>query len=386
MHYPDYKGGSIVNLMASIMAARGGTASPYPALALLEPYPLTHVTNLILIVIDGLGYAYLNRKGRQSALRRHLKGRITTVFPTTTASAITTFLTGTAPQQHALTGWFVYFKELDRVATVLPFTDRRNGTSLAQAGIDAAGLFKHVPVFDRLTMPSYVVVSNRIAFSAFNLTHRGNATIRPYPSLSKFYKTIERIVHETNQPKYIYAYWSELDRIAHEHGIASNAATAHFAELDAAFDAFLTRLKGTDTTVIVTADHGMIDSNSTSLTELDKQSELVTMLAQPLCGERRAAYCYVNESQRHRFEAYIAAHLSNRAWLFKSEDLITQGLFGTGQPHPHLKERIGDYTLIMKENYTIKDWLPGEHRHSHIGTHGGLSREELYVPLIVASV
>ena len=385
MHYPDYKGGSIVNLMASIIAARGGTTSLYPALALLEPYPLSNVTNLILIVIDGLGYAYLNRKGSQSALRRHLKGRITSVFPSTTASAITTFLTGTAPQQHALTGWFVYFQELDRIAAVLPFTDRHGGTKLTDAGIDAAGLFNHVPIFNRIATPSYVVVPNRIAFSEFNVTHSGNATIRPYPSFSKFYGTIGRIAHESDQPKYIYAYWPGFDRIAHEHGVDSKASTAHLAELDAAFDHFLTQLKGTNSTVIVTADHGMIDSNTKSLTELDEQSELVKMLAQPLCGERRAAYCYVNESQRNNFEAYIAEHLSNRAWLFKSEDLIAQGLFGRGQPNLHLRKRIGDYTLIMKENYTIKDWLPGEHRYRHIGTHGGMSLEEMYVPLIVAS-
>ena len=39
---------------------------------------------------------------------------------TATATAITTFMTGLAPQQHGLTGWHVYLKELGCVTAVLP--------------------------------------------------------------------------------------------------------------------------------------------------------------------------------------------------------------------------------------------------------------------------
>lgn len=40
----------------------------------------------------------------------------------------------------------------------------------------------------------------------------------------------------------------------------------------------------------------------------------------------------------------------------------------------------------MKENYVIKDWLPGERQYRQIGVHGGMSPEEMFVPLIVAAV
>ena len=38
----------------------------------------------------------------------------------------------------------------------------------------------------------------------------------------------------------------------------------------------------------------------------------------------------------------------------------------------------------MKENYIISGELPGERVLNHIGVHGGLSGEEMLVPLIVA--
>lgn len=95
---PDYGGGSIVNLMASLLRARGGEAA-YPNLRLLPPEAIRDYTNILLLVIDGLGANWLAERSPRGILSRHQLGSISSVFPTTTAAAITTFLTGHAPQQ-----------------------------------------------------------------------------------------------------------------------------------------------------------------------------------------------------------------------------------------------------------------------------------------------
>ena len=46
------------------------------------------------------------------------------------------------------------------------------------------------------------------------------------------------------------------------------------------------------------------------------------------------------------------------------------------------ERRVGDYTLVMKDDWTITDWLPGEKRYALVGVHGGSSVEEMRVPLI----
>lgn len=385
IHLPDYRGESIVNLMASIMSARGARQSYYPVLKQLEAFALAEVRNLILIVIDGLGYRYLMRQRAGDTFHRFLRARMTSVFPSTTASAITVFLTGLAPQQHALTGWFSYFRELDRVVTVLPFTDRQGGENLSALGIDARELFDHRSVFELIETPSYNVVPEHIADSVFNLTHSEGAELRPYKSLTQFYATVKRIVSEDTRWKYVYAYWPKLDSIAHDKGIHSRSAAAHYAELEAAFRGFIADIEGSESMVIVTADHGMIDSGPRRVIELDAHPRLAETLALPLCGERRMAYCYVRAQMREQFERYVRSTLGDCATLYRSEELIKNGVFGLGRPHPRLHERVGDYALIMKDNYVIKDWLPGEHRHVNIGTHGGVSEEEMYVPLIVAT-
>ena len=67
-----------------------------------------------------------------------------------------------------------------------------------------------------------------------------------------------------------------------------------------------------------------------------------------------------------------------------SSVLIESAWFGHGRPHSQLANRIGDRVLVMKEDYVLKDWLPQEKRYKMVGTHGGLSQDELWVPLIVA--
>ncbi|GMR03584.1 MAG: alkaline phosphatase family protein [Gammaproteobacteria bacterium] len=380
---PDYQGGGIVNLMTSIIHAFDGAPSRYPPLKLLDPVSLRATKNIVLLVIDGMGHDFLTRTGRESTLHEHLKGSMTSVFPPTTAAAITTFLTGQAPQQHGLTGWFTYFSELGTILAVLPFRPRLAGTPLGTAGIDAAEFYGHEPVFDRINAPSFVVSPGRIAYSDFNAAHAGKAGIRAYSSLAGLFRTIKDVLREGKGRQYIHAYWSELDRLAHDHGIESPEVAAHFTDIDKVFGRFLKAIKGTDTMVIVVADHGFIDGGPDYCIELDDHPRLKETLLIPLCGERRLAYCYVHANKRKQFEDYIQTELADYAQLFRSEDLITQGYFGLGPPHPQLKARIGDYTLAMTGNYTIKDWLPGERYHVHIGSHGGLSEQEMRVPLIV---
>jgi arylsulfatase A-like enzyme len=381
---PDYQGGSLANLMSSLVQGLGGPAPLYPPLRDLPPDKIRAARNVVLIVLDALGHGYLTRNAPASALARHLVGRVTSVFPATTATAITTFLTGEAPQQHGLTGWHMYLRELGVVATVLPFRARYGGPSLSQAGVSAAALFGHMPVFDRMAVASYAVAPERIIDSDFNAAHRGSARRRPFRTLKEFFQVVAGCLREGGERKYVYAYYPELDSLAHDHGAGSRAVAAHFAEVDAAFTHFLKLIQGTDTLVIVTADHGVIDSDASRVIELDQHPELAETLRLPLCGERRVAYCYVRADRRAEFERYVALHLGAYAELFPSARLVAEDYFGIGPPHPRLAERIGDYTLIMKENYQIKDWLFGESRHVHLGVHGGLSDEEMYVPLVLA--
>jgi hypothetical protein len=386
MALPDYHGGSVVNLMSSIIAAFGGENPPYLPLSQLAGSALQEAENIVLLVMDGLGCDYLKAHGNCTVLRQHLRGCITSVFPPTTATAVTTFLTASAPQQHGLTGWFVYFEELGQVVAVLPLEPRPTGASSTAARTNAATLLNPKPVFDRIRARSYMVVPERIAFSPFNVAFSGGATVRPYRSLAQCFKTTANIIRESSGRVYIYAYWPELDHLGHTQGVSSRAVKAHFSMLDGELERFLKSIEGSHTTVIVTADHGMVDCGARQLVRLDDHPALADALALPLCGDRRVAYCYVEPEKRQAFENYVGTVLAEYATLFKSDRLVEQGYFGLGPVHPQLRARVGNYTLIMKGHYGIKDWLPGERREIQVGAHSGVSNAEMYVPLVAVNV
>src|SRR5258708_19813695 len=98
---PDYSGGGLVNLLASIVAGRNGRALHKP-LAALDAAQLGAARNVVLFIIDGLGDGYLRRRGAGGELARRRRAAITSVFPPTTPPAITPPYTACTPLEHGL--------------------------------------------------------------------------------------------------------------------------------------------------------------------------------------------------------------------------------------------------------------------------------------------
>ncbi len=393
MRRPDYQGGGIVNLMSSIIRARGGHSDD-PALEMLDTDVLAAATNVVLLVIDGLGAGWLARHAPDGLLGRASQGAITSVFPSTTAAAITTYLTGVAPLQHGLTGWHTYFRELGCVMTVLPGVPRYGGIPYRRAGIDPIRLFGNTSVFDRIATRGVAVSPHFIAHSDFNLAHTGRGESLTFESLGEMFRQTLRVLRHRkrsrwgglqrpSEPKYLYLYWPRLDAIGHEMGMESATAVAHLAEIEQALGDFLTSAAGTDTLLLVSGDHGQIDSQPEDLIDLNAHPELAACLLLPLCGEPRAAFCYLRAHQSGRFEDYCQRELGDQIDLIPSRQLVDEGYFGDGPAHPRFMDRVGDYCLLPRGNRVIREYLPSEKPHPQIGVHGGLSEAELMVPLCV---
>jgi len=377
---PDYDGGGILNLVATLIQARGGPLE-HPPLRLLSPDALAAATNLVLVVIDGLGDRWLARRSPGGLLSRHRLGVITSVFPSTTASAIPTYLTGDAPYRHGLTGWHTWIGELGCVMTVLPGTPRFGGVPYRAAGVDTARLFGARSLFGRIATRSWVVTSKRIARSDFNLAHTGAARVVGYEGLSGLVRHTARLLRRHPEPKYVYVYWPELDSIGHHQGMESRAAADHLGVLEAALEELLDRVAGTDTLVVVCADHGQVDAGPGDLIDLADHPRLAACLSLPLCGEGRAAFAYLRAGQESAFLDYCAGPLGALVEVRPSPLLREAGFFGPGPAHPRFGERIGDYCLLPKGHRVIRQWLPFEERHHLIGQHGGLTESEMLVPL-----
>ena len=375
---PDYGGGSLVNLVASIVAACGGKPL-HPPLREFRIEELSAARNIVLLIVDGLGDNYLRRRGAGGELARRRRAAITSVFPSTTASAITTSYTGCTPLEHGLTGWFTYFGEAGCVAATLPFRSRGDNRSLLERGFSPEKAYTAQPVFETLPVRSIVVTHKEIVDSAYNQRHCRGAERRAYETVGELVSEVEAAVKSGPERKFVYAYWPEYDTVSHRYGSESTEALQKFMLIDAAVGKLLSRLSGTDSAVIATADHGFIDAPPEQC--LEPPAAVSSLLRFPLCGERRVAYCHVHSE--NEFMKRSIDWLGESAEVRASRELAEEGWFGPGVPHPRFAERIGDVALVMRDRYTVKDWTPGEPRSLHIGNHGGTSEDEMLIPLIM---
>jgi len=258
-------------------------------------------------------------------------------------------------------------------------------------------LFGYGTVFQQLQRPSAFVTPIDLANSVFSQFHARGAVCRPYykepypwAATKKFWRrredmfgVLRRRCHEPGPPSFTYAYWPDFDHAAHHDGIAGADALACFQDFEARFEEFLESIRGTDTQVILTADHGFIDAPGERRIDLGAHPELAELLRLPLCGERRFAYCYVRSDAHRDFEDYIACEFGHAMEAWPRSKLLDERWFGPDPMAARLPARIGDYVLAMKDDWTIADRVPGEDPIDLIGVHGGLSAAEMQIPLCV---
>ncbi|ANQ84817.1 alkaline phosphatase family protein [Azoarcus olearius] len=341
---------------------------------------------LVLLVIDGLGDALLHRfaEPRRSSLLAHRTGRITSVLPSTTASAVTSLLTGLAPATHGLTGWHIHDRRFGGVIAPLPM--QRRGGGRLRAPFLLQRLFPYARNGARPRLPTTMVSPQDIAHSPFSRRHARGAGVRPYRGLDQLAGCVEDEVRRLRDTGgLVHAYYASFDAICHHYGCHSPQARDCFQRVDDCFSALLARLKGTGAELILTADHGFIDAPDEKRLRLERHPALQSMLAAPLFGERRLAFSLARAGAEPEIAAYARDHFGGKLVLVPSEHLVRAGLLGPGPAHRRLAERVGSHAWLMEPGWTVSDRVVGEVPPTMIGVHGGMTADEMWVPLIQAS-
>jgi hypothetical protein len=376
---PDYGDGGLLRLVQSFGAFLDGVPWEFPGCG---PARRVNAPVLLFILIDGLGDAFLQRHGQGGTLLAHRRSRITSVFPSTTASAVTTMLTGVAPVTHGLTGWFIQDPRFGGIIAPLPMRMRAGGP--VHGLLALRRLFPYRSLFQHRRRASVLVSPADIAWSPFSRRHARGAKIQAYSGLDGMIDATVAAARELRAAGggYGYVYYPRFDALSHGSGSASDQVVEEFWRIDAAITHLLERLMGSGIEVVISADHGFIDSPDEQCVHVERYPELVAMLGAPLFGEARAAFCEVREGARADFEVFVRAELAGKARVLRFPDLLALGLLGPGPAHTRLRERIGSHALLMEPGWTVRDCVPGERVHSMLGVHGGLAPEEMWVPLI----
>jgi len=381
---PDYNGGSLVNLMASLIRGRGGR-SPHKALRGLPPAALRPYRKVVLLLLDGLGSRQLHQfilkgKGRRF-LGLHPWQNITTACPATTAAVVTTLATGASPAEHGILGWHLHLPDLGLVGTILPFVTR-TGTPIAPPEFN---LKKYLA----LPAPLATIPGRRVLISQGHIPTSRASLAQPWWTERRSYGNLDGLLRQLRNfarsrgRAAAYAYWPEYDTLCHRYGPRGRPPARHLAELDA----FLARaehaLAGTDTLLLVTADHGHMQTDTP--VDLSAIPGFYDALSALPSGDARMAQCFVRPSRVKDFLRLTRAPpLLGAAACVSHAEILRSGILGPGKPHPALANRLGDYVLFAAPGHAFL-YPPALAREKgpKRGNHGGLSPDELEVPLFV---
>jgi hypothetical protein len=213
---PDYRRYCLSNLPHTIFSLLGlddeSRGLPKDALGATET---SGTENVVLFLLDGLGYNEWRKQketGFVGALSRRGNVRpITTVFPSTTAAALTTISTGLTPQEHGLPEWYVYMKEIGEVIVTLPFARAGEpGRDTLVGEMDPRALFDGTTIFERLKaggVESTSLTNRVLAHTAYSEVSRRGSKVETFISASDLSVNLRRlvVVHRHNRTQL----WSE---------------------------------------------------------------------------------------------------------------------------------------------------------------------------------
>lgn len=349
------------------IAARLGVAGFEDTLA-LPPSP-----RFVLFVVDGLGAELLDAHADLAPFLAGLERRdgVRSPIPSTTATSLTSLGTGRRAGSHGVVGYTC--RE--------PASGRRLNSLTWSDDVDPVQWQPHATVLGQVAdagVPAAVV--NDVAFEKSGLTLCGQRGA-PFHGIDSLWARTDTVldVVETSRTGVVYAYESRLDHTGHRYGCGSEQWRQTLATIDADLADLRAELPS-DTTLVVTADHGMLDLPLDGRFDLDDVRALrddVTLVA----GEARFRHLYTRAGAEDVVAERWRAELGDRAVVRTQEGL--EDWFGPIEER--VRPRIGDVVVAALDDFAVFSSRDFAIEFSMVGFHGSITDVERSVPLLVST-
>lgn len=366
----DWSAGTLASVLPSVADRLG-----VPRFNSHDIFDLPPARRTVVVLVDGLGYDLLRqRSGHAPFLRQRLASasRVPCGFPTTTATSMATFGTGLPPGSHGLVGMQVLDPDTDRLLNELswehgpdPLQWQPNETvfeAAESAGVSVTMIGPHYFEGSGLTSAALRGGRFRAAAAIDDRVDAAVAAVRASPRAL------------------VYLYWGEVDKVGHVHGCQSWQWGDEVESVDRALARLTDRVPG-DTSIVITADHGMVDIPFRNRIDLAHEPALMSGIRH-LGGEPRCLQLYTENGSTADVASTWRAALGDRARVLTREEVIDTGWFGPVDAR--VSPRIGDVVAVMRGSFAMVH--SGRMRPQLValfGLHGALSDAELAVPVIV---
>lgn len=334
--------------------------------------------NVVFIILDGMGEHILTPISPNGFFKKNELDCVTSVYPSTTTAALTTYYAGKPPYETGWVAWSQYFKEYGRALDMLSHKESYKGENIKGARIDVfKEIVNYTLIFEQIENACSGVKAYEITPSYSD--KRSNRSIRA-DNIDQVIENIEMLCDNPNE-KFILAYCDNPDGLLHKYGTDSIEARAYIKETEKKIETMCKNL-GEDTIVIISADHG--HKNIEQAYTLLEYPEIQECLILPPSLESRAISFWVKENMKEQFKERFKKEFGKEFLLMPKEEFLSKNMLGVGKKHPKIDDFIGNYIALSISSSIIRlETFLAEGKPVKKSTHCGLTKEEMEVPVIV---
>lgn len=351
---------SIVNLANSILARFD--VEPFHSTNKKVDELIKNKKKIVVLLFDGLGkYLIDTHLNETSNLKNHIIGEMTSTFPPTTVAATNGFLSGRFPSETGWMAWSQYFSSINQNVNVFPNVD-----SQTQESIGEENIMRKVGDYKSIVDLINEKHGKQIAFDIKQhpIDDRGPKTLR------QFFKKA-KVAANSSEETFTYSYWTKPDGIIHKCGVKSKRVNRYIKRIDRMVGKFVK--KNENLTVLVIADHGLID---VEYLHMHDHIDLLSLESRPLSFEKRAANFYVEKKYQPLFKKLFNQYYSEYFELYTKEEVIENEIFGPNPMSPLAKSFLGDFLAVAISNKSLSDYYEDHYLKGH---HGGSTLEEFQI-------
>ena len=377
---PDYKH-CILNTITSILKYYNVKTNHNSLTNLDTILNKTKYKNIILLILDGLGEHILNNVSPNGFLKNNQIDCLTSVYPSTTTAALTSYYSGCSPIETGWIAWSQYFKEYGRALDMFSHNESYLREPLKNPSINVFDtIMKYKTIYEKITetspdtktyeiQPSYAETRCKYSIDADNM--------------DLLLDNIKDLCSLPNN-KFIFAYSDNPDKLLHKYGVSSNETSDFIKNTEQKIEK-LSHILNKDSILIVSADHG--HKNIEKSYTLLNYPELLECLIMPPTLESRILTFWVKKEMEIEFVNRFNNIFKKEFWLMTKEDFLEKYHFlGYGNKHPKIDDFIGNYMALSISSSMIRlETFLAEGKPIKKSTHCGLTKEEMEVPLIIIS-
>jgi hypothetical protein len=363
---PRYGDRSLADVLPSALAALG--VPGWTGSIALPP-----AASYVVFLVDGLGWELLRRHRDVAPYLNALADGadpITCGVPSTTATSLTSLGTALAPGRHGVVGF----------TSRVPGTDTLLDALRWDQPIDPREWQPHETAFGRARASGVATTTvSKRAFEGSGLTIASQRGAE-YVGADTPGERISATVHASAEPSsLVYVYEGELDSTGHAKGCQSWAWEHQLGVVDS-FAQRIREALPSSTTLLVTADHGMVDVGPDQRVDVDQRPELLAGVT-VFGGEARFRHLYCAGGAVEAVAQAWREELGDRAIVLTRDEAVERGWFG--DVDAAVRPRLGDVVVASLGDHAIVSTSRFKHESKLVGFHGSLTPDEMLIPLLV---